>query len=302
MLFSWNVRQGGGKRIDEQLNVIRDLHPDLVALQEMTIKNVDQYSEALKGLGFNHIHNTFKLISEPSIIVGPRRYGLLIASKWPLEIINDFVIPWEERVLGVKVDSPVGHIELYNSHVPPGSSNGWVKIDTFEGIFNKLACYSCNHRILCGDFNSPQLETNDGEIITWGQVLYKDGSWRLPPKSEKWDAGERSVLERLSNYDLGDVYRSLYGFAKSDYSFILKRKDKVFPRRFDHCFASKTLNPVSFKYLHIYREQKLSDHSPFIVTFQPNHLDKNLHEGEKTRSDKFSYTEEEFRVLRDIKK
>ncbi|TKD70796.1 endonuclease/exonuclease/phosphatase family protein [Pseudalkalibacillus hwajinpoensis] len=298
-LFSWNVRQGGGKRIEKQLNLMSELQPDLVALQEMTTKNIDQYTQALNEIGLHHIIDTFTLSNDPSTLSGPRKNGLLIASKWSLEILNDFVIPWEERVLGVKVDSPFGHIELYNSHVPPGSSNGWVKIDTFKGIFNKLARDSDNHRILCGDFNSPQLEMKDGEIITWGQTLHTDGSWRTTNKSIEWDAGERSVLEHLSDYDLEDVYRSLYGFAKSDYSFILKRKDKVFPRRFDHCFASERLKPLSFKYLHTYREQKLSDHSPIIVIFQPNHPGTKHDEEMKMKSDKFSYSEGEFKVLKE---
>ena len=29
-------------------------------------------------------------------------------------------------------------IRFYNAYIPPGSSNGWIKIETLEGIFEGL--------------------------------------------------------------------------------------------------------------------------------------------------------------------
>jgi hypothetical protein len=37
-----------------------------------------------------------------------------------------------------------------------------------------------------------------------------------------WDNGERNVLEGLSESDMKDVFRTLYGYSKEDYSFYLK--------------------------------------------------------------------------------
>jgi exonuclease III len=167
------------------------------------------------------------------------------------------------------IESSFGIIELYNAHIPPGSSNGWIKIDTFEGIYKALSKESSNHRILCGDFNSPQIETPAGEVITWGKKFYKDKTWRISKRGERWDNGERNVLEGLSEFDLKVVFRTLYGYLKEDYSFYLKNRNKVFSRRFDHCFASESLNPLEFNYLHEPREQKLSDHSGVEVIFNP---------------------------------
>ncbi|WLR61499.1 endonuclease/exonuclease/phosphatase family protein [Guptibacillus hwajinpoensis] len=308
-LFSWNIRQGGGKRIHKQLEVISDLQPDVVALQEMTMHNVDQYAALLNDLGLNHVIDTFALSKDPSKLIGPRRYGLLIASKWPFKLSNNFSIPWTERILGVEMDSPFGRIDIYNSHIPPGSSNGWVKIDTLEGIYNELACPSKIPRILCGDFNSPQLETKDGEIITWGQTLHKDGTWRISEKNKRWDEVERNVLKGLGEFDLRDVFSLLFDSGKRDFSFVLKRKDILFHRRFDHCFASKSLNPVAFEYLHNFREEKLSDHSPLVVKFNPEVnaysdskqsrievWENQKMEGSKVRLDKFTYVEGEFEI------
>jgi hypothetical protein len=60
-----------------------------------------------------------------------------------------------------------------------------------------------------------------------------------------------------------------YMDLQKNYSFYLKNRNKVFPRQFDHCFASEPLNPVEFNYLHEPREQKLSDHSAVEVIFSP---------------------------------
>jgi exonuclease III len=268
-LFSWKVRQGGGKRIEQQLKEIESINPDIIALQEMTISGISKYRDGLNKIGFKYVIDNFVLFPDSTDLVGPRRYGQLIACRWPLSNLEFLDIPWQERVLGAQIESPFGVIELYNAHIPPGSSNGWIKIDTFEGIYKALSNDSRNHRILCGDFNSPQVETIDGEIITWGQKLSKDQTWRISKGSERWDKGERNVLKGLSKYDLSDVFRSLYGYAKEDYSFYLKNRNRVFPRRFDHCIASESLNPKEFTYLHELREQKLSDHSAVEVVFKP---------------------------------
>jgi endonuclease/exonuclease/phosphatase family metal-dependent hydrolase len=272
-LFSWNIRQGGGKRIEKQVEVIDIVSPDVIALQEMTIGSIGKYRAELNNLGFKYSVDTFQLSTNQIKLIGPRRYGLLIASKWPLNVLKPLDIPWEERVLGAEIDSPFGVIEVYNTHIPPGSSNGWIKIDTFEGIYRNLSKKTKNHRILCGDFNSPQIETVEGNVITWGQKLSIGQKWHISKGNERWDEGERSVLEGLSNFDIKDVFRSLYGYSKEEYSFYLKYRQKVFQRRFDHCFASETLNPVKFNYLHEPREQKLSDHSAVEVLFKPHLID-----------------------------
>jgi hypothetical protein len=57
------------------------------------------------------------------------------------------------RMLSVKVLREEQPFELHVVHVPPDSSRGWQKIDTFRAVFNRLATHSEIPRILCGDFN-----------------------------------------------------------------------------------------------------------------------------------------------------
>jgi len=84
---------------------------------------------------------------------------------------------------------------------------------------------------------------------------------------ERWDAAERSILTGLAPYDLADVFRRLHGYGVAEFSWRLKRLGKFRDSRFDHVFASATLNPVECRYVHAWRESGLSDHSGLEVVF-----------------------------------
>jgi exonuclease III len=212
------------------------------------------------------------LCGDTSLLTGPRKYGQLVASQWPLRSLppSDFAVPWAERVLSVVIDSPCGSVELHTTGIPPGSSNGWIKIEQLEGIYRRLARPCGSHGILCGDFNAPQAEGPDGTVVTWAQKMFPDGRVVLVPRrADRWDRGERNVLTGLAGYDLGDVYRRLHGCSVREYSWYWRGKGRSVGRRFDHVFASHSLNPSACHYLHSMREFGLSDHSPVDVVFSP---------------------------------
>jgi exodeoxyribonuclease III len=186
---------------------------------------------------------------------------------------EEFLVPWPEKILSAVLEAPRTTVEVHVVHVPPGSSNGWTKIRTFEGIFARLATESKHPRILCGDFNSPREEMDDGRTITWGQDLVGGqyacwGKWR-GGTGEEWDRGERNVLVGLARFDLPDVFRAVHGFGKKEYSWYLSRKGRRIGRRFDHVFASRQLQPQECHYIHAMRDAKFSDHSALEVTFTP---------------------------------
>jgi exonuclease III len=193
---------------------------------------------------------------------------LLSASRFPITPLDptEFKVPWPECVLSAMVHLPGKDVELHNVHIPPGS-NGWTKIEMFEGIYKRLACRSEFARILCGDFNSPQAEYSDGSVVTWGQRIKKDGSIKVEKGHNRWGSGERSVLVGLSEYDLIDVFRSLNGYEVDEKSWFMMRKGVEFSRRFDHVFASRSLGWINCEYLHGLRKKGLSDHSPIVVEF-----------------------------------
>ncbi|MFL5804039.1 MAG: endonuclease/exonuclease/phosphatase family protein, partial [Roseiflexaceae bacterium] len=177
------------------------------------------------------------------------------------------------------IDSPWGAIELHATHLPNGANHGWIKIETFEGIYARLACAADHPRILCGDLNTPQAELSSGEIVTWGQDMLPDGrivlegTWRDPAgredTSERWDRGERNVLAGLAAYDLPDVYRAIHKYGVQEFSWYWVGRDRQVGRRFDHVFASSSLGAKVCSYLHDFRERKLSDHAPIEAVFAP---------------------------------
>jgi endonuclease/exonuclease/phosphatase family metal-dependent hydrolase len=225
--------------------------------------------------------DSFELAADSALLIGPRQYGELLASRWPLRALppSAFPIPWPERVLSAIIDGPSGAIEIHIAHIPHGSSHGWIKIDTFEGIYTRLACTADHPRILCGDLNTPQAELSSGEFVTWGQDMLPDGrimlegTWRDPAgredTSERWDRAERNVLAGLAAYDLSEVYRGLHGFAAQEFSWFWSGRGRRVGRRFDHVFASASLRATECVYLHHFREQGLSDHAPIEVVFAP---------------------------------
>ena len=222
-LISWNTN-GRVARIEEQIEAVKKQRCDLVALQEITAKTAPIWVEALQGMGLTHTASSFQTTARRPKTTGRRKYGELIASRWPLRRMpgSAFHVPWPERVLSVSFDSPHGNIQLHTTHIPPGVTNGWIKIEMLEGIYERLARHTTTHRILCGDFNTPQEEMRTGRVITWDQ------------EGTRWDLGERNVLVGLARYDLIDVYRDLNGYRVQDFSWYAPHG---IGRRFDHVFA-----------------------------------------------------------------
>ncbi len=274
-LISWNV---AARRhlLPAQAGALFDHAPDLVALQEVTKTTVGPWREALAAAGLTRVVDSFMLAPDHALLTGPRRYGELLASCWPVSALPPLAVelPWPERVLSCVLESPWGPVEAHTTYVPPGVTNGWVKIGTLTGLYRRLAGGIDGHRLLCGDLNAPQAELPDGTVVTWAQRIGVEGRivcrgrWR-GGRGEDWDAGERCITEGLAALGMPDVYRWLNGHAAPEPSWYWQAKGRRIGWRFDHTYASHSLNPVTCRYLHEMREQGLSDHSPMEVCFAP---------------------------------
>lgn len=152
------------------------------------------------------------------------------------------------------------------THIPPGRSNGWTKIDQFEGLYGNVQGLADGPVILTGDFNAPQRELPDGRTATWGERDRDDGTVCLNHRGERWRDGEWNVPRGLEPLGIRDTYRAIHGGqAGEGYSWVLRREGKEFRRRFDHVLASQEFEVQSARYLHEAREESLSDHSPLLV-------------------------------------
>jgi exonuclease III len=283
-LVTWNVNAraaaGNGKQPEQARRLIAE-RPEVVALQEVTTTTLPLWRAALEPEGYRVV-DSFALSANPGALRGRRRYGEVIASRFPVQPLrqDQFTLPWPERVLSVRLDADFGTVEIHNAHLPAGSSDRRdgtsTKVETFEGIATRLAT-RCDdaHRILCGDFNSPEKEFEDGAVVCWGGRRDADGVVRPRGRSGRWQRqhrAEESVLLGLSRFDLGDAFRAIHGYGARAYSYVARHRDTVRERRFDHVFASRSLRPVAARYLTTWLSDGLSDHAPLAVAFAPEPL------------------------------
>ncbi|MBF0233626.1 MAG: endonuclease/exonuclease/phosphatase family protein [Desulfamplus sp.] len=281
-LISWNIAVRS-KMSQQQIEALMQRTPDIVALQEVSVKAKDDLISGFEQMGLIHIEDT---VNE-GIFHKRLHYNELIASRWPLSKFSKdqrIAVPFPESVLSATIDSPFGKIDIHTTHIPPGSSNGWIKIETLEKIYQKLATTSSKHRILCGDFNTPQIEKLNGSILTWGQREKKNGEIGFKKsRGKRWDIGERNILQGLAQFDLKDVFRLMHGYHRQEFSWYTRSKNGSIGRRFDHVFASSSLCPKECCYIHTWREEKLSDHSAIEAIFDPDIPQKNHERSEPSR-------------------
>ena len=96
-LLTWNLN--GRRRIERQAAAVAAREPDIVALQELTINSVPGWRAVLTDFGMTHVIDSFAHAPLWQA-AGPRRYGLLIGSRFPLlHLLSEHPVPWPERVL-----------------------------------------------------------------------------------------------------------------------------------------------------------------------------------------------------------
>ncbi|MFP4600648.1 MAG: endonuclease/exonuclease/phosphatase family protein [Persicimonas sp.] len=261
-LISWNVNRSSIKRFKRQLAALQERRPEVVALQEVGKAAGRNARQLLREFGFPYGVHSHDFLDGKA----PHSSGIAIGSHWPFRVLDPdaFDIPYPQRILSAELFAPFGRVEVHSAHVVPGSQYGWDKIDMLEGIHEYITDpYEHGHRVLCGDFNTPKTESPDGEVTFWGQN-----------RDQRWADAERSVVLGLAEHDLADAFRLLNGYDNDAHSFVLRRKEKEWKRRFDHVFSSKSLNPVEASYLHQHDEH--SDHSPMEVVFEPIGIDSSV--------------------------
>jgi exonuclease III len=269
-LLTWNTAGRSG-RIREQMDFILSIAPNLVALQEVRVNSIDIWAELLMAAGYENV-SSIQARGGGTVFKGPRRYCQLTASSQHSLTPNDrnIDVPWPERVQSVLAENHGLNIEILNVHIPPGSSNGWIKIETFEGLSEALKEESNHPTILCGDFNSPNIEYPDGRVQVFRERI--DGAGNIVPMKHRgqppgrWSAAERAVICDLGRYGYVDAFRSIHGYGKSAHSWYLPQKPSV-GRRFDHIFC-RGLKPKTCDYIHTCRTDGLSDHSALLAQFE----------------------------------
>lgn len=293
-VITWNVNNRLGV-VSQQVQVLGQREPDVVALQDVNGNAVSRYIEAFHLIGLPHVLHT----RERQHKAVPT--GVLLASRFPLSLLPDVPdsvlwsqghytpdreklrLHWTRRTLFALLYSPWGKIEVANVYITPANHfekdaiggrklYPYLKLDLCAGVYQTLAIPTHRPRLLCGDLNAPQHERESGEIITWGYNK-RHGDYVL--KDSRQHELELRMLRELSTYDLHDVYRRLHGYGEQTreegWSWCYRDQFKY---RFDHVFASATLCPMQAQYLHSFRELRLSDHRPLEAVFAPRCIEE----------------------------
>ena len=173
---SWNTAKRL-KQIDFQIEFLRKHDAHILALQEIIPSTETIFRDRLKDK-YPYQVSSFELAPDQSLLKKKRMFGQLILSKFPIRPSDPsgIAVPWHERVLSCGINVGEHQIMLHTTHIPPGSSNGWVKIQMINGIVEHLLKQKNEHeQILCGDFNTPKFESPETGLVTFGQNINKNG-------------------------------------------------------------------------------------------------------------------------------
>ena len=165
-VITWNLNSRTNKKdLTEQCDYLRKGDFDIITLQEVLLGSEGFIKDYFAN---ESVICSFDLVKDKSVLVNKRKYGQMIISKSPIINIEEFApVPFPERVLSCSIQD----YEVHTTHVPPGSSNGVIKVEHFEGLYKFLSQRNVKNMILTGDFNSPKQELMSGEVITWGQKV-----------------------------------------------------------------------------------------------------------------------------------
>jgi exodeoxyribonuclease III len=258
-LVSWNVA-GRLRRQATQAERVAALSPDIVCLQEVTARSAPPWTEALHEAGLTHVRiaeppTAATVAAAPAPAPRSRPLSALLASRSAQEPVVVQAVPWLERVIAARIAG----LEVVNVHSPISPSPGLAKVLTHEAVHTHLAGGD-GPRLVCGDLNTPRREHPDGRVWTFARDRY--GRLR-EDRGERWDSAELALIKRLEQHGFRDGFRSLHGLERREPSWVWQRWGGGY--RLDHLIASGEVEVLVCGYLHDWRDEGLSDHSPLVA-------------------------------------
>lgn len=277
-VLSWNVTGRVDLAQERQLAAVLGREPTIIALQEVIVRSYRQWSCGLLEAGYSVLSSIdFVSLSYPpppyrhppfprSAGRGgqiKRKYFNLLASRHPIAALPGLVfqdhdeaaLAFPEKYLAARVhDRSTGlAVDIHNAHLPPGVSRGLIKVHAFEAIRRRVDLSAGNPTVLCGDFNAPLTEDEDGPVVTQGT------DWSAPIPA-RWCDAETSVI---ANPSMRDVYRDVRAAGSP---FPASHFTAGTPRRYAYVFASPELQTDSCAYELGWFERdrdgsRLSDHA-----------------------------------------
>jgi endonuclease/exonuclease/phosphatase family metal-dependent hydrolase len=232
--------------------------PDVVCLQEVIVRAAPLWIERLTEAGLGDV-----LVAErPAVGDRERPLLTLVASRWEQQQVVVSGVPWPERVLATRLAG----LEVVNVHSPISPKPGLAKVLTHEAVHAHMSA-GRGPRLVCGDLNTPRREHPDGRVWTFARDRY--GRLRAD-RGERWDAAELALIKGLESHGFRDAFRSLHGLERREPSWVWQRWGGGY--RLDHLIVSSEVEVPVCGYLHEWRDEGLSDHSPLMAHIRwPDH-------------------------------
>lgn len=251
-IASWNVNSLR-VRLPQVLAWLKDVAPNVLALQETKLPDSDFPFDSLQEAGYT------------TIASGQRTYnGVAILSRAPMQDsitdLPDFD-DHQRRVLAVTIDD----IRVLNLYVPNGES---VTSEKFQYKLNWLQKFDCFLKrelekhpkmVVLGDFNIAPHDIDVHDPKRWeGQVLFSEP--------------ERNAFNQMLQVGFHDCFRKLNPEEKnfSWWDYRLNAFKRNMGLRIDHILASSVLSAQCVR-CYIDKAprtwERPSDHAPVVAEF-----------------------------------
>ena len=235
LVVSWNIRFGGGDRLDAIAEDLIRRSPDIIVLGEHTTATTPPLLKQLGAAGWAH-----SAITEPPERLG----GVAILSKHDLVVRP---LPPGLESFGFRyqaVGIPALDLEVRGIYAPLKQNECR---DFWESALSALGTESERPILVVGDIN-----TGAGGIDSPAP--------KVPSEKYFHQIHERGYI---------DLWRQAHPTEAMEYTWVWqdKAKEKATPFRLDHAFGSPAVSErlVSCSYDHLVREAELSDHSLLSV-------------------------------------
>lgn len=228
-VLAWNIRQGGGSRIDKIVCSIQEKQPDVVVLTEFrNNRNGEIVKSALKKYGL--IHQTSGEATEKNTLFIASRFSFT-PSTFKTELGSE-----AHRCIGVNFDD----FHLFGFYFP----QKFEKIPLFNFVLKNLSSYLNKPTLLIGDFNT--------------------GKHCVDEAGATFKAAE--YFELLSHNGWIDAWRQYHG-NKREYTWY-SNQGNGFRIDHAFVSPSMSANVSSCIYSHSERETGVSDHSSLLVEIE----------------------------------
>ena len=240
-IVCWNIRAGGGRRIDQIAGQLKRWRPDVVALSEFRATPPSQrLASRLHDIGLVHQRTT----ANPTFATAN---CLLLTSRWPLRRVHvRGTGPEAGRWLIARVDAPTP-FTLGTLHVPNMVSGR--KYPFLAAVLRISKRWRAGPALFAGDTNS-------------GRIGIDEESPAFTEREEQWIAA-------MTEAGWPDAYRVLHPRARA-YTWYSPNAGNGF--RLDQAFVNQRLLPRLREVRYVWgtasnaeRRDALSDHAAMIV-------------------------------------